>query len=246
MTCGPDEGMLGLGDSEAQGMPDLARGDLVVAHQSGEDGQTGGIGGGPAGRTQRIRAQVPGGAGAGGPSHNPKRLRARVRRACNDPCRGRGYGDLRENHSLLRWEHRAEWGISPDRSPCHIRSRSGRQACRRVRPRKECRNGGRNPGAGDGIYRPSQCTGWILHRRAGRRWACSRYCRREKSDNQRCQAIGDEPADPVRAIAGGCGFAAWCCVDTEASGATDGEDQECGAAECGGLNINSDALLGAG
>ena len=56
----PHEGAAGLGRREAQGVTDLAGGDLLVAHQAGEDRQPGGVGRGPVGGAQRMRPSVAG------------------------------------------------------------------------------------------------------------------------------------------------------------------------------------------
>ena len=72
---------------EAERVVDRARRDLVVAREAGEDRQAGGVGRGPAGRAELVRAQVPDRARAGRPAARRCGAARRARRACR--CRGR-------------------------------------------------------------------------------------------------------------------------------------------------------------
>jgi len=55
---GPHEGFAGLRNREAQGMANLARGDLVIAEQARENRQTGRIGRSPTGWTEIIQQEI--------------------------------------------------------------------------------------------------------------------------------------------------------------------------------------------
>jgi len=59
--------LAGGGEGEAEGMVDHPGGHLVVAGQSGQDRQPGGVGAGPAVRTQGIGAEIPDRPGASVP-----------------------------------------------------------------------------------------------------------------------------------------------------------------------------------
>ena len=61
----------GTRDGEADGVVDMARRDLVVAQQPGQDRKPGGVGRGPAVRPQRVGLQVVDGAAAGPSSVRP-------------------------------------------------------------------------------------------------------------------------------------------------------------------------------
>ena len=54
----PHVGITGLGCGEADGVADDARGDLVVAHEAGQDREAGGVSRRPGVRPQRVRPQV--------------------------------------------------------------------------------------------------------------------------------------------------------------------------------------------
>jgi len=62
MAARPDVGTLGIRSGEAKRVANFAGGDFIVADQAGEDGESGGVGGSPGRRTQRIGDQVEDGA----------------------------------------------------------------------------------------------------------------------------------------------------------------------------------------
>ena len=87
----PDVGVRGARRREADHVVDLARRDLVVADEAGQDRQAGGVAGRPAERPHRVRAQVPGGARA-----RPSTTRRRsAGRRCTAPRAGRRHGRRR-------------------------------------------------------------------------------------------------------------------------------------------------------
>ena len=69
----------------ADGVGDRARQHLVVAQQSGQDGQPGGVGRRPAGGSEGVRAEVPDGPGVGRGRRPGRSGRCRARRACRWP-----------------------------------------------------------------------------------------------------------------------------------------------------------------
>ena len=72
---------------EAQRVVDRAARDLVVAREAGEDRQPGRVRRRPAGRAERVRAQVPDRAGARRPAAAASGRARTARRACTRPCR---------------------------------------------------------------------------------------------------------------------------------------------------------------
>ena len=77
------------GRGEAERVVDRPGGDLVVAGEAGEDRQAGGVGRGPAGRSQVIRAQVEDRARARASSAHRRRADRRRTARSRCTCRGR-------------------------------------------------------------------------------------------------------------------------------------------------------------
>lgn len=75
MARRPDVSLLSARRGDANGVVDHAGCDFVVAHESGEDGKTGGVGGGPSGGTQGVAGEVEDGSGAGVPVEMAEPLR---------------------------------------------------------------------------------------------------------------------------------------------------------------------------
>ena len=88
------------------GVGDRARQHLVVAEQTRQDGQAGGVRRGPSGRTERVRTEVPDGPRARRRSGRAVPARRRARRGCRWTGRPSARGGRRWSPRRPRWAWR--------------------------------------------------------------------------------------------------------------------------------------------
>ena len=143
MAGGEDERAARALDGEAQRVADLARLDLVVAREAGEDRQAGGVGARPAARAQRVRAQVEDRAAAGASSALPLRCAANSSKSRHVP---------RWTSSMWRSPPPSILGLGRDRVRALVglvrvlEAHAGALLRRARRPGTGCRSGGPRSG----------------------------------------------------------------------------------------------------